>query len=144
MNAEIEALQERARRWTRRFGCGQALRGGPSRFGSLKATLPRCQYMRWTSWLLALAGIAQYAIIVLSDKADYVSKDFAYLVMWLTIIASVIAWWCCGWCGSCCGYGGGCGCNHCEGCKGDDCCGKCDCCEGGSHGHEQAHEGHSH
>lgn len=101
--------------------------------------------MRWTHWLLALAGVAQFAVMAAIKPTGYVSLDMAYLVMWLTLIAAVALWWgsCCSW-GGYCGYGGGCDCGHCEGCKGDDCCGECACCKDDGDGHEHGHEGHDH
>jgi hypothetical protein len=48
-------------------------------------------------------------------------------------------------CSDYCGYGGGCDCGHCEGCKGDACCGECKCCDDDEGGHEHGKGGkHSH
>jgi hypothetical protein len=90
--------------------------------------------MRWSYWLLGIAGVLQYAIMVAMKSSNYVSLDTSYLVMWLAIIGAAVGCWMS--CGSCYGGGGGCG------CCGDDCsCGDCDSCKPGM-GHEHGHEGH--
>lgn len=103
--------------------------------------------MRWTLWLLAVLGIAQFMFVALAHPVG-ISMDMAYLIMALTLIALLGGlalgcgygcdcndWGCgCGHCdecrgGGCCGACGcgGCDCQHCDGCKTDACCGKCDC-----------------
>ena len=95
--------------------------------------------MRWSFWVLGVAGVLQYALMAAVKPAGYVSLDTSYLVMWLAVIGAALGCWM-----SCGGYyGGGCG------CCGDDCdCGDCSYCkphgEGGGHGHEHGHEGHDH
>jgi hypothetical protein len=107
--------------------------------------------MRGLAWFVALLGIAQYGIIAYLQPDGYVSVDMAYLVMALFILAAA-GLWACSWC-SCWGWGG-CGCDHCEGCREGDCCGDCACYgregkrgpEGAMHSHDEGHghSGHSH
>jgi hypothetical protein len=88
--------------------------------------------MRWAYWLLGIAGVVQYAVMVAVKPSGYVSLDTSYLVMWLAIIGAVLAC-----CSSCWGSGGGCN------CCGDDCsCGDCEWCKGDGHGPGEGHEGH--
>lgn len=100
--------------------------------------------MRWTLWLLAVLGIAQFAFVAYAHPTAP-SADIAYLVMALCMIALLVGLafpYCggcwdqgcgCGHCNECrdgccgaCGCGG-CACDHCDGCRTDACCGKCDC-----------------
>lgn len=103
----------------------------------------------WPSWSAVLLGVVLIgsALLLLfnlhSENAAILTLVSAFLLSGAILLAaglhSLQASYD-SWCGDACGYGGGCGCNHCEECVDGECCGDCGCTPQGGHGHE----GHDH
>jgi hypothetical protein len=102
--------------------------------------------MRWGSWILVLIGVVFLGIGVYSH-ANYADMKMQVLIQPMFIggailLAAGIGTMSCGY--GCYGYcdDDGCGCGHCDGCKGDECCGHCGC--DNEVPHEHGPEGHQH
>ena len=103
----------------------------------------------WPSWLAIGLGIATFGFGLYHRSMGDATFGAGLVVAGAILIGAglhALQSACSGCCGDSCGYGGGCNCDHCEGCKGGDCCGKCACYSEGDGGHEgHGHDGgHSH
>lgn len=107
--------------------------------------------MRWSSWLLAILGVVFIAVGIWAWTSAPTTPNNGQLVGPMIIggsimLAAGVALLSCGWGCYDCYDDDGCGCGHCEGCKGDDCCGHCGCANEVPHEHgaDGGHEGHHH